>query len=312
MKENNMKSETQRFEETKTWLENELSQKVTISDDLTKVIFIGLTNRTNTGGLATAIGRSPTDPPITRHIQPFKAIARQIMESKGVSASTPLTFFKDNIELLPGVNIIKETIGPSNDNPAEWIDSMKILLSKGVQPDQLVFIPTFRDLFDTIASWKFMWKWDLNNFPFECFNKSLEFVSEKIRFSKNTGITIVPYIHEFLRDFGSRKVIKKMCKLIDIPFDDSMIIWEDEGSNLNDKVDPYFSGNLVKYDQPPDRWVRGVLGTVHGGRGELVWKPLKEGIKLTDEEKAFVTPRILPAIEIHKKYVTEAKKILGL
>lgn len=309
MKENDM-SRLIEFDQTKTWLEKELSMRVNVSPDLSKVIFIGLTNRTNTGALATAIGKSPTTPPITRHIQPFKAIARQIMESKGVRASTPLTFFKSEIELVAGVNLIKETIGPGEDNPAEWIDSMNILLSSGVKPNQIVFIPTFRDLFDTIASWKFMWNWNLDNFPFSSLNKSLEIVSEKIELSKKLGIKIVPYVHEFIRDYKATNIIRNMSTLIGIPYDDRMVNWE--VSKSKGEEDPYFAGSLIKYDQPPDRWIRGVLGSSHGGRGQLVWKPLKDGIKLTREEQEFVFPKIQPAIIIQRKCTELAKVIFNL
>lgn len=304
-KENNMIN----FEQTKIWLESELSKRITVSPDLTKVIFIGLTNRTNTGALATTIGRSPTDPPITRHIQPLKAIARQLMESRGVQASTPLTFFKSTIELSAGINLIKETIGPSLDNPAEWVDSMKILISKGVQVEQLIFIPTFRDPFDTIASWKFMWNWKLEEFPFESFNKSLTVVSEKIESSRKLGIKVIPYVHEMLRDHGAIKVIRRMCQLAEIPFSNNMVKWE---SAIKNQDDPYFAGNIIKYDQPPDRWIRGALSSSHGGRGSLVWKPLKETVALTKQEQEFVLPRIRPAILAHKKSVKLAKSILGL
>ena len=309
MIERNM-NELSEFDETKSWLENELLKRITVSPELTRVIFVGLTNRTNTGALATTIGRSPTEPRITRHIQPFKAIARQIMESKGVTSSTPLTFLKSTIELTPGINLIKETIGPNIENPAEWINSMDLLLSNGISPNQLTFIPTFRDLFDTIASWRFMWNWSLENFPYDSFNKSLEEVDNKIRFSIKSGIKVIPYVHEFLRDHKATKVIQRMCQLAEIPFNTSMVKWEETASNGQE--DPYFAGSLIKYDQPPDRWIRGALSTSHGGRGELVWKPLKTGLKLTKDDQKFVLPKIQSSILIHKKLTTFARDSLGL
>ena len=300
------------FEKTRSWLEKELENRTTVSDNVEKVIFVGLTNRTNTGALSTALGRSPTDPPITRHMQPFKAIARQIMESWGVEASTPLTFFKDTIELGSGIHLIKETVGPNIKNPAEWIDAMKILHSKGLSADKLVFVPTFRDPFDTISSWKRMWGWDLNNFPFDSLNKSLQFVSGKIDFAKSQGIKVVPSVNEFIRDFGSEEIIKRMCHLIDIPFSSDMITWENSHQPAIDIIDPYKAGNLVKYDQPPNKWIEGALAIVHGGRGGLEWRPVDPEWQLSEEEKEIVSIHIKPAIEIHNHFENEARSILGL
>lgn len=301
------------FEVTKSWIESELLKRTSISPEMTGIIFVGLINRTNTGALSTALGRSPSKPPITRHIQPFKAIARQLMESKGIQASTPLTFLKDTINLQPEINLIKETIGPNLKNPAEWVDAINILLTKNINPKQITFIPTFRNPIDTVASWKFMWGWDWENFPFESFNKSHEFVNNKISFAWKTGIKVVPYIHEFLRDFDRFDLIERICKTINIPFSPNMVQWENNKSNnVDNKKDPYFDGNMIKYDQPPERWIRGVLNVKNGGRGGLLWKPIGFKLELTEDEISFVKSRIKPAIEIHNKYVNLAKKILNL
>jgi hypothetical protein len=188
---------------------------------------------------------------------------------------------------------------------------MKILLSRGIPTNRITFIPTFRDPLDTLASWKFMWNWDWDNFPFKSFNKSFQTVAGKIESSINLGINVVPYVHEFIRDFDCFTVIKRMCKLAKIPFSPKMVQWE-ESYNTDGKSDPYFDGNIVKYDQPPDRWIRGVLSPEHGGRGGLIWKPISPKLELSNEEICFVTKQIQPALEIHEHYVSVAKKLLGL
>ncbi len=293
------------FEKTRSELENELKRRTKVSPLVEKVIFVGLTNRTNTGALATTLGRSPIERGITRHIQPFKAIARNIMTSQGVDTVTPLKFFKDEIELDAGVHLIKETIGPDRNNPAEWIDALKILENSGLSLSMLSFIPTFRDPLDTIASWRRMWKWSIEDFPFDVFNKSLRFVSDKIAILRSMGVPVVPYVHEFVRDFGAEVVVKRICSKLDIPFSQHMIEW-DNG------VDPYFSGNLIKYDQPPDQWIQGALSRDKGGRGGLVWKPVSDEWQLTKREKTFISAQIGPALEIHQEQVENALRILKL
>ncbi len=265
MKDNLNFNRTESFEQTKSWLETELANRTTLSPNIDKLIFVGLTNRTNTGSLATGLGRSPINSPITRHIQPYKAIAIQIMESEGVYASTPRTFFRNHIDLDKGRHLIKETVGPGTDNPAEWVDAIGILLSKGIDPKKLTFVPTFRDPFDTVASWRRMWEWSWADFPFDSFNKSLRLVSEKITYTRNLGMKVVPYVHEFLRDFDRFTVVEKMCVLIDIPYSPRMVDWDNPNTAADDTIDWYFEGPLIKYDQPPDRWVQGALGVAHGG-----------------------------------------------
>lgn len=159
------------FENQKTWLSAEIGNRISVSPKLTKFGFIGLMNRTNTGAFTTAVGRAPTEEPIVRHIQPVKAIARGLMTNIGIKSSTPLQFLKDTIEIGKGIHIVKETIGPNAENPAEWMDALNMFLEKGVPPEKTFFFPTFRDLFDVAASWKRMWKWEWEDFPFDSLNK---------------------------------------------------------------------------------------------------------------------------------------------
>lgn len=290
-------------------LTGELEKRTTVDKELTKLIFVGLTNRTNTGALATAIGRAPLNPPITRHIQPVKAIARQIMSERGVNPSTPLTFLRNKIELPSGINLIKETIGPNAQNAAEWLDGLTLFLNKGISPEKICFIPTFRDPLDTISSWKRMWKWEWKDFPFESFNHSFETTFQLMRRCDDLRIVTVPYIHESLFDFEPEKVIGKMFEIINLPFSKSVVDWNNPDS-IGGDTDPYFDGNIIKYDLPPSDWVQGSLSTAHGGRGGLHWEPPLNA--LTKEELDLIIPKIKSSINIYFEVFRRSRKQLGL
>lgn len=308
IKKNEKESEQSRQKEgpveIPNWLNTELKQRITVSKKLEKLIFVGVINRTNTGALTTAIGRAPTRKPITRHIQPVKAIARRLVsEQTGIAPSTPLTFLKDRLEIGPGIQMVKETIGPNFENPAEWAQTMQLLLDAGVDPKKMVFIPTFRDPIDVFMSWKRMWNWDLNNFPYDSFNYSFKQSLEMIRFAKSKGITVVPYIHEFLRDYGSEKTLKKMSSKAGLPFNKSMVQWSDED-------DVYWQGNIVKYDVPPNDWIQGSLSVKKGGRGGLIWRPVPQERKLSKKEERFVKKKIKAAEAAYREAISLAKKTL--
>lgn len=285
------------------FLNRELSSRISVSRELKKFILIGFINRTNTGALTTALGHVEG---VTRHIQPIKAIARGLMESRGQKSSTPLEFLKDTIEIGSGIQLVKETIGPNLANPAEWLDSLNLFLKSGVQPQQTCFIPTFRDPISTIASWRRMWGFNIVDFPFRSFNQSFSIVDNTIDRSKSLGITVVPYVHELTRDHNPEVVIKNMCSRLGIPFNPSVLNWESEAG------DPYFNGQLIKYDLPPDAWVQGALSLGKGGRGGLVWRPVPQSLQLTKEEVDFVLPQIQPATEIHDRHVALTKQLLKL
>lgn len=290
-------------------LTEELKKRIHINPNITKLIFVGVTNRTNTGALATGIGRSPTIPPITRHIQPVKAIARQIIsDRKGINPSTPLKFLRHKIELVPGINLVKETVGPNAENPAEWLDGLSLFINKGVPTEKICFIPTFRDPLDAVSSWKRMWKWEWEDFPFESFNHSFETTMQLITRCAGLGIVTVPYVHEFLNDFGSETVIQKILETIGLPFSKRVINWNEQ--DAANAADPYFDGNIIKYDLPPDDWVRGSLSVAHGGRGGLHWEPPLNA--LTQEELDLVVPKIRRSIEIYIKVFEESRKQLGM
>ncbi len=285
------------------FLVRELKGRITIDTNLEKLVLIGFTNRTNTGALTTALGHIAG---ATRHVQPIKAIARQIMESHGQASSTPLQFLKNTIEIGPGLQIVKETIGPNLNNPAEWMDSLQLLLDKGLDPKKTCLIPTFRDPFDVISSWKRMWNFTDQDFPFESFNKSFLTVDKTISLASSMGIKVVPYVHEFLRDFNPENVMRSMLNTLDLPFSPQIINWK------ADSGDPYFSSGIVKYDLPPDAWVQGSLNIKKGGRGGLIWKAMDSKWQMSNDEISFFASQIMPAIEIHKKHTQQAKLLLKL
>lgn len=289
-------------------LTEEIKKRIRVDSNITKLVFIGVTNRTNTGALATGIGRAPTIPPITRHIQPVKAIARQIMSERGINPSTPLKFLRDKIKLAPGINLVKETIGPNAGNAAEWLDGLNLFINKGVPTEKICFIPTFRDPLDTISSWKRMWKWEWKDFPFESFNHSFETTTQLIKRCGDLGIITVPYIHEFLNDFSPEIVMKRILGIIGLPFSKQVVNWNEQNS-VND-ADPYFDGNIIKYDLPPNDWIQGSLSVTHGGRGGLHWEPPLNA--LTQEELDLIIPKIRRSIEIYMKIFEESRKQLGL
>jgi hypothetical protein len=286
------------------WLDHELRERIKVSNKLEKIIFVGVINRTNTGALATAIGRAPTEIPVTRHIQPIKAIARKLVSEKSdIAPSTPLTFLKDRLEIGPGIQVVKETIGPNFENPAEWMETMLLLLEAGVDPKKMVFIPTFRDPMEVFLSWKRMWKWNLNNFPYDSFNFSFKKTLEMIGFAQSNGITVVPYIHEFLREEGSEKTLQKIVSKAGLPFDRSMVEWSDED-------DAYWQGNIVKYDIPPDDWIQGSLSVKKGGRGGLIWRPVPQESELSEMDQKIVLSKIREASVVYNQVVSLAKKLL--
>ena len=287
------------------WLHSILRDRITVSPELEKLGFIGGINRTNTGALTTAIGRAPTEQPITRHIQPIKAIARRlVLEQLELAPSTPLTFLKNELELGSGVQLVKETIGPDVNNPGEWMESMQLLLEAGVPPEKMFFIPTFRDPLDVVASWKRMWGWEISSFPFESFNFSFQKVEQMVQEAKERNILVTPYIHEFLRDFGSAKTLARILNIVGLPFNENIINWGDDD-------DPYWQGNIVKYDVPPNAWIQGSLSPKHGGRGGLEWKPIKSEHKLTLAEEIIVKQKIKTALDVYKRMEILAGQILA-
>ncbi len=294
---------TKQIEIDTDFLNHELESRIQIDPNLENLILIGFTNRTNTGALTTALGHIPG---ATRHVQPIKAIARQLMESRGQASSTPLKFLKDTIEIGSGLQIVKETLGPNLNNPAEWLDSLQLLLNKGLDPKKTCLIPTFRDPVDTISSWMRMWGFALESFPFESFNQSFLRVDKSISLANKSGIKVIPYVHEFLRDFDPEDVIRRMLGIMNLTFNSQILNWE------SDTGDPYFSNGIVKYDQPPDAWVRGSLNVKKGGRGGLVWKAVDTKWQLSADDRSFVTTRIRPATQIHQKRVSQAKRLLHI
>ena len=286
------------------WLSRELKNRVTVSPDLEKLIFVGVINRTNTGALTTAIGRAPTETPITRHIQPVKAIARGLVAKRsGIAASTPLEYLKDTVEIGPGTQLIKETIGPNFENPAEWMETMQLLIEAGVDPRKIVFIPTFREPLDTFLSWMKMWNWDVATFPYDSFVFSYQKSLEMIQFAEKMGMTVVPYIHEFLRDLGATKTLTAMMGKAGLPFSEDMVNWSDE-------EDAYWQGTIVKYDVPPNNWIQGALSVTKGGRGGLVWRAPSAETTLTASEQQLVMQKIQKADRIYKQMVALARKSL--
>lgn len=295
-------SDQERLDATPSWLENEVKKRIEIIKP-DKVIFVGVTNRTNTGALSTALGRSTVKNGITRHIQPLKAIARRLVQEQlGVIPSTPLQYLKSDLIIDKGTHLVKETIGPNRANPAEWLNAFELLLEAGLAPEKVALVPTFREPLDTALSWRRMWGWSLDEFPFDAFNESFAFTMNLWITASQLGAVVAPYVHELLREVGTNQVVAKMCHKIGIPFSQQMVTWEDE--------DAYWTGKIVKYDLPPDEWIRGALGRPSGGRGELVWRPVEA--VATPEEARFIMERTKPAHLIWQEAATKAREVLGL
>lgn len=285
-----------------SWLEEELKKRISIQQP-NKVIFVGIISRSNTGALSTVLGRAPIEDGITRHIQPIKAIARRLMkEHFGLDSSTPLEYFKDFLEIDKGVHLVKETIGPNRDNPSEWLNGFHLLLAAGLDPHKSILVPTFREPLDTAISWMKSWKLDLNKFPFTSFNESYIRNINLWNDANRMGITVVPYIHEFLRDIDSNKVVSAMCNQIKLPFSERMVAWGNE--------DAYWSGRTIKYDAPPDDWIRGSLGSTHGGKGGFVWEPIISDLTLTEIE--FIKEKTNTSQVIWQEAARKAHQLLNL
>lgn len=279
-----------------------IKKRTTVSARLDRLGFIGMINRTNTGALTTAIGRAPTEKSVTRHIQPIKAIARKLaQEQAGIKPSTQLDFLREEIQIGEGVQLVKETIGPNLNNPAEWMDGLSLLLEAGVPAEKLFFIPTVRDPIDTFSSWTRMWKWDFENFPFEAFNLSFEKTLKTVKRAEALRILVVPYVHEFLRDFGARQTLSRMMQVCGLPFASSMVEWG------NDE-DPYWQGRVVKYDMPPNEFIQGSLNKKRGGRGGLVWQPT---LTWSADQRAFIQEKIKPALDSYRFLTKSSKRQLG-
>jgi hypothetical protein len=282
------------------WLRDEVERRIEVSDELEQLIIIGIINRSGTGSLVTAMGRAPTSEPVVRHIQPTKAIARRLMmEQRGVQPSTPLEFLEQEVKIGPGVQAVKETVGHNLMNPAEWVPDINLFLNRGVPPEKCVFVPTFREPFDMASSWKRMWGWEWEDFPYESFNVSHSITLDWMGRAKEKGIKVVPYVHEFIKKEQREQFVVAMFDKIGLPFSKDVIDWKDNG-------DPYWEGQIVKYDIPPAPWIEGVLSRKRGGRGGLVWKPVSPEHCLTPNERVFVGERIGPAIEIYTEVSRKA------
>lgn len=293
------------FEQLRQDLFKSILKNTTISPNLDKLGFIGMINRTNTGALTTAIGRAPTERPVTRHIQPIKAIARRLVQEQvGIAPSTKLTYLKDSLHIRKGIQLVKETIGPNPNNPAEWMEGLPLLLEAGVPVEKIFFIPTVRDPLDTMLSWMRMWNWDIDNFPFTAFNASFDKTLQTIQASESLGMLVVPYVHEFLRDFGAKQTLERIMAQCGLLFNISIIKWDSE-------EDAYWQGQIVKYDLPPDEFIEGSLSKKHGGRGGLIWQEIKPRFILSEEQKDFVLKRIRTAIEVYNFIINFSRQQLG-
>lgn len=280
-------------------LERQVMQRIKLpSSTLPKLILICGPCRTGTGSLATALGRHNSVRHV--HIQPLKAFARQLA---GGQTSTPLTFLKQELEIQSGghFELIKDTLGPDPIKPAEWINSLEILLKLDFPPEKIIFIPTTRHPKETIASWKRMWQWSWEDFPFDGFNRSFVETRRLMLLAQSLHIEVIPYAHELLQAHGAEKLISGMCQKIGLDFSPAMVSWGDE--------DAYFT-KTVKYDEPPKKWIVGALGRKSGGRGELVWKPIEQ--PLTAQERQFVLPRIQETLAVHQQILELAYEVLGL
>ena len=190
---------------------------------------------------------------------------------------------------------MKETPGPNPNNIAEWIDPLYYLLHKGFPANRIKLVITFRNPLDTLNSWQRMWKWTEGQFPLDGFVKSFEDVVKTMTLARLLDIPITPYIHEWLRDFGSENVMKMICSRLGLTYNPSVLKWGNE--------DAYFDAKTVKYDIPPKEWVQGSLGIKSGGRGGLYWKSIanqfseSELARLTHSDEFIAVQRIYKNIE---------------
>ncbi|MBU1084869.1 hypothetical protein KKB06_00815 [Patescibacteria group bacterium] len=252
-----------------------------------KLIIICGPCRTATGALATVLGRAEEVTDV--HIQPLKAFGRKFIETHGKKSPTPLEFLKDSLEVKSGdhVEIIKETLGPDILSPAEFINPLKLLLQKGFPKENITLVPTNRNPLDTVTSWKTMWRYQsLDLFPFSGFNQSFQQTLAITQEAIKMGIKTIPFTLESLRDFGSLFTTQAIFKQANLTFHPSVINWGNENA--------YWT-KTVKYDLPPTRWIKGVLGKNNGGRGEFVWKPIKS--IFTNSEIVRINQAIQPSIQ---------------
>lgn len=271
---------------------DEIRSRVFVPDhNQPKLLTIGGPCRTATGALATVLGRALEVKFV--HIQALKAFGRNFFAQKsGHQSITPLEFLKSELSLTPGnhVEIDKNTFGPDPESPAEFIDQIEIFIDHGMRPENMIFIPTSRDPFETVISWAIMWGWkDLQTFPFTGFNRSFEFTLEMTRKAQKLGIKVVPAVFDLARD-NETGFIKNIFEETGLTFTDSVLTWGDE--------DAYFT-KTVKYDKPPKKWIKGALGKASGGRGAFKWEPIKQ--IFTPEEIVFLAERIQPAMKAHQE-----------
>jgi hypothetical protein len=293
--------------ESRDHLENLMNQEILSriqlpSENHPRLIIVCGPCRTGTGALATVLGRAEEVTGV--HIQPLKAFGRKFIQSHGKKSSTPLEFLKDALEIKSGdhVEIIKETLGPNPSSPAEFINPLALLLKKGFPKQNIALIPTNRHPLDTVTSWKIMWQYpDLDSFPFSGFNQSFQQTLAITQEALKLGIKVIPFSLELLRDFTSLTTTQAIFQQADLTFSPSVIKWGDE--------DAYWTKS-IKYDLPPKRWIKGVLGKSSGGRGEFIWRPIKS--IFSEQEVIKINQAIQPSIQISQFLINFALENLNL
>jgi hypothetical protein len=278
-----------------------LNRVVLPEDNFPTLVLILGPCRTATGALATTIGRAK---PVKQvHIQALKAFGRKFVQAAtGSELSTPLKFLKSQLVVSAGSHfeVEKETFGPDPTNPAEFINPLEIFLQKGYPSEKIIVVPTFREPLETASSWRRMWKWHLDSFPFGGFNRSFAVTNDIATRARNLNIRVMPYVHELSRDFGEAQVIGRMFKQMELAFEPSIVSWGDE--------DAYWT-KAVKYDQPPKKWIEGSLGRASGGRGGFVWKSLNSHFTPIEEDAVLFQTK--DSQQIYEAALKLARETLG-
>ncbi|KKR30673.1 hypothetical protein A2715_01480 [Candidatus Woesebacteria bacterium RIFCSPHIGHO2_01_FULL_39_32] len=261
--------------------------------DLPRVIVVAGPCRTATGALATALKR--LDKVRASHIQPHKT-ARRNAYSLALTGQE-INYAKIVLEIPAGdhVEVVKETVGPKSQ--AEFFNPLTPLLEKGYPPEKIVFIPTFREPDDTYDSTVAMW--DPSYITPEGFNAGYRVTASVITYALETGIKVVPYVHELLRDYEPERVVQNIISAAGLTYDPKALNWNGDGYE-----------STTTYEIPPERFISGSISQGRGGRGGLVWKPHQR--VMTNDQIAEIQPHIGESYDIYQRIYSVAEALLAL
>lgn len=266
-------------------------------EDLPRIIVIAGPCRTATGALATALNR--LDEVTAAHIQPHKTVRRR--QYSLALTGQDITYARDTLVISPGdhIEVVKETVGPRTQ--AELFNPLRPLLDRGYPPERIILMPTVREPLETYDSTVGMW--DFDYITPEGFNGGFELTLEAIHTAILNDISVLPYVHELIRDHVPEEVIGKTLQAMGLSNDPSsvarVIDWGNDGYE-----------RTVTYEIPPKKFINGSVGQANGGRGGLVWKPHR--MVMSQDQIAQVQPQIERSYEIYQGVRSAAKRLLGL